>query len=165
MAYDPLSRHQIPYSLLVDVGRAQGIDIRPTAQGGDIRPGDMLFVRGGWRAVYATKTPAEREQLSKAQRFAGLAQEEPMLDWLHDAYFAAVAGDSPTFEAWPPKRGSYFLHEYILALWGMPLGEMLDLERLALTCRVKGRWFFFFSSTPANCPRGVSSHVNGQAIF
>lgn len=46
----------------------------------------------------------------------------------------------------------YRLHEHILALWGMPLGEMLDLENLARTCREKGRWFFFFTSAPANVP-------------
>lgn len=46
----------------------------------------------------------------------------------------------------------YHLHEYILALWGMPLGEMLDLEKLAQTCREKNRWTFFFTSAPANCP-------------
>jgi hypothetical protein len=46
----------------------------------------------------------------------------------------------------------YHLHEYILALWGMPLGEMLDLEKLAAKCRERNRWFFFFSSAPANCP-------------
>ena len=28
-----------------------------------------------------------------------------MIDWLHDCYFAAVAGDSPTFEAWPTNQG------------------------------------------------------------
>ncbi len=44
----------------------------------------------------------------------------------------------------------YHLHEYILALWGMPLGEMLDLEKLAKTCRAKNRWTFFVSSAPAN---------------
>lgn len=116
------------------------------------------------------------------QRYAGLAQEEKIKDWLHDCYFATVAGDAPTFEAWPTHAGEliktrrhierqadcwkeYHLHEYILALWGMPLGEMLDLERLAQSCREKNRWTFFFSSQPANCPAGVSSHVNGQAIL
>lgn len=49
-------------------------------------------------------------------------------------------------------RVAYHLHEYILALWGMPLGEMLDLEKLAQTCREKNRWTFFFTSAPANCP-------------
>jgi len=47
----------------------------------------------------------------------------------------------------------------------MPLGEMLDLERLAAKCKEKKRYTFFFSSSPANVPGGVSSHVNGQAIF
>ena len=35
------------------------------------------------------------------QTFTGLAQEEKMLDWLHDSYIVAVGGDSPSFEAWP----------------------------------------------------------------
>jgi hypothetical protein len=47
-------------------------------------------------------------------------------------------------------KSDYYLHEYILALWGMPLGEMLDLEKLTKTCRAKNRWTFFFSSAPAN---------------
>lgn len=34
----------------------------------------------------------------------------------------------------------------------MPLGEMLDLEKLALKCREQNRWMFFFSSAPANVP-------------
>lgn len=57
----------------------------------------------------------------------------------------------------------YHLHEYILSLWGMPLGEMLDLEKLAKTCREKGRWFFFFSSAPANCPGMYMSRGLGCA--
>lgn len=59
----------------------------------------------------------------------------------------------------------FHLHEFILALWGMPLGEMLDLEKLAAKAKELKRYTFFFSSTPANVHGGVSSHVNGQAIF
>ena len=43
-----------------------------------------------------------------------------------------------------------FMHQNILALWGMPLGEMWDLEKLAETCRRLGRWTFFVTSAPAN---------------
>ena len=32
----------------------------------------------------------------------------------------------------------------------MPLGEMVDLERLAQTCKEKNRWTFFVTSAPAN---------------
>lgn len=62
----------------------------------------------------------------------------------------------------------YHLHEYILALWGMPLGEMLDLEKLAAKCRERNRWFFFFSSAPANCPGMLISfpeNTGGTNIF
>jgi len=57
-------------------------------------------------------------------------------------------------------RTDYHLHEYILALWGMPLGEMLDLEKLAQTCREKNRWTFFFTSAPANCPGKCTQFFN-----
>lgn len=170
--YDPYSQYQISYDELYRCGQAQGIDIRPEAQGGDVKIGDLLFIRGGWNVAYNEHTPEERTRLAlrdhslenPKQFFAGVAQEEKTLDWLHDCYFAAVGGDAPTFEAWPTNQ-SYFLHEYILALWGMPLGEMLDLEDLAAKCRELNRWTFFFTSSPANVPRGVSTHVNGIAFF
>lgn len=86
-----------------------------------------------------------------------------MIDWLHDCYFAGVAGDAPAFERWPTQE-SYHLHEYILSLWGMPLGEMWNLERLAAKCRELGRWTFFLTSAPANVPGMlhpiISSHLS-----
>ncbi|KAK1510453.1 uncharacterized protein CCOS01_15284 [Colletotrichum costaricense] len=154
--FDPYDTCSISYQDLLECGRAQGIDIRPKAQGGDIEIGDILFIRSGWVEAYHSKSPTERAHLGlrghKEIKFGGVAQEESILDWLHDCYFAAVAGDSPTFEAWPTKA-DYHLHEYILSLWGMPLGEMLNLETLARRCRETNQWTFFFTSAPANCPR------------
>ena len=40
-------------------------------------------------------------------RYAGLSQEQKILDWLHDCYFATVAGDAPAFEAWPTHEGEF----------------------------------------------------------
>ena len=51
------------------------------------------------------------------------------------------------------KIKEYFLHEYLLALWGVPIGEMFDLERLSQECRAANRWKFFFTSAPANVYR------------
>jgi hypothetical protein len=42
---------------------------------------------------------------------------------------------------------------------------MFDLEKLAQTCKMKGRWTFFVTSAPNNCEGGVSSHGNALAIF
>jgi kynurenine formamidase len=123
------------------------------SQGGSILPGDILLVRSGWVSAYRSKSASEREALAlrKGQElcYAGLAQEEVLVDWLHDSWFAAVGGDAPSLECWP-SRVKWHLHEYLLALWGVPIGEMLDLERLAERCKANGRWTFFFSSTPAN---------------
>jgi hypothetical protein len=110
-------------------------------------------VRSGYVSAYRQHSAAERAQLAqradKELCYAGLAQEEAMVEWLHDCWFAAVAGDAPSFECWPTKTG-WLLHEHLLACWGVPIGEMLDLERLAERCRARGRWTFFFSSSPAN---------------
>ncbi|KAF2672288.1 hypothetical protein BT63DRAFT_422776 [Microthyrium microscopicum] len=173
-SYDAYAQHAISHADLVACGKWQGLDIRPASQGGDIQIGDMLFVRSGFNAAYASKTEEERTKLAKregeALTYAGVEQSEEMLDWLHDAYFAAVAGDAPSFEVWPPKKDEraerkYYMHEYILALWGMPLGEMLDLEALAVACGKQKRYVFFFVSSPANVKGGVGSHVNGVAIL
>ncbi len=40
-----------------------------------------------------------------------------------------------------------------------------DLEKLAKTCKEKGRWTFFVTSAPNHCEGGVSSHGNALAIF
>lgn len=46
--YDPFDYYPISFEELYHCGKHQGIDIRPAAQGGDIKIGDMLFVRAGW---------------------------------------------------------------------------------------------------------------------
>ncbi|EAA66172.1 hypothetical protein AN1054.2 [Aspergillus nidulans FGSC A4] len=169
--YDPYTSHAISYADLVACGRYQNLDIRPESAGGDLKPGDILLVRSGFVQRYNELTPSQRE--SAAQRtgadiaWAGLKQEEEILDWLHDSYFAAVAGDSPTFECWPVSateggRGSIgFMHQNILALWGMPLGEMWDLERVAEVCKKERRWTFFLTSAPAN----VVGQFVGELVF
>jgi hypothetical protein len=87
-----------------------------------------------------------------------------VVDWMHDCYFSAVGGDQPSFERWPTPE-KYYLHEYILAMWGMPLGEMLDLEKAGEIAARNKKWTFFFSSAPATGPGGISSHVNATGIW
>lgn len=104
--YDPYEHHEISYSDLQACGLSQGIDIRPASKGGDIHIGDMLFIRSGFVSTYYSKTEDERvaaalrpHSVGKegGQRWAGVEQEEEMIDWLHDSYFSTVAGDAPAF--------------------------------------------------------------------
>ncbi|KIW45302.1 uncharacterized protein PV06_03700 [Exophiala oligosperma] len=63
------------------------------------------------------------------------------------------------------KIPGIFLHEYLLSGWGMPIGELFDLEDLSKLCSSHNRWEFFVSSSPFNMPGGVSSPPNCIAIF
>jgi hypothetical protein len=154
-SYDPYTTHKITLSELKACASSQGLDLRPQSQGGDIRIGDILLIRSGFVDKYGELSNEERYAAATRSHenlcFAGVAREPDMRDWLHDCYFAAVAGDSPTFEAWPVPNHDY-LHQSMLALWGCPIGEMWDLERLAMLCRERGRWSFFVTSAPANMP-------------
>lgn len=53
----------------------------------------------------------------------------------------------------------------MLAGWGMPIGELFDLEKLAATCKKLNRYSFFVCSKPNNVPGGVASPPNIVAIF
>jgi kynurenine formamidase len=166
--YDTSTSHAITLSELRACGEAQGINILPQSQGGDIRHGDILFLRTGWTEDYYARSASENEKFAlregNDQHLVGVEQSEEMIDWLHDCWFAAVGGDHPAWERWPTPE-KYLLHEYLLALWGVPIGEMLDLEKASQICRKEGRWSFFFVSSPANCKGGVGSHVNGTGIW
>lgn len=155
--YHPYKSHAISLSELQACAASQGLDIRPESQGGNIRPGDVLLVRSGFVEEYYKLSPDERDAATtrKDLEFAGLSHEKPVRDWLHDCYFAAAVGDSPTFEVWPPPAfgpNHVSLHQSMLSLWGCPIGEMWDLERLAAKCRALGKWTFFMTSAPANMP-------------
>lgn len=120
--YDIYSRHAISWDELFAAGKDQGIDIRPAAQGGDIKIGDLLFVRSGWVVNYYRQSKEVNAEMALRPHnaaeyhegdsvFAGLEQSEKMLDWLHDCYFAAAAGDAPSFEVWPSQQSEYQQNE------------------------------------------------------
>lgn len=119
-----------------------------------IRPGDILFIRVGFTAAYNVLTPRQQEEFSDRQPLGllGLEANRDSLRWLWESRFVAVASDSPSFERGPVK-GEYndadvTIHQWALAGWGLPLGEMFDLEELAETARRLGRRTFFLASMP-----------------
>lgn len=57
------------------------------------------------------------------------------------------------------------LHDVFLAMWGMPIGEMFDLDELSEQCKKINRWSFFFTSAPLNFPGGVASPPNAICIL
>ncbi|GKT40863.1 uncharacterized protein ColSpa_01044 [Colletotrichum spaethianum] len=156
--YDPFARDAIPVSDLKACLEAQGTEVKF----GDIlltRTGipPFLFFRASFMAAHASKSPSDLEiyRTATPQTFSGVAQSEETLRWVWDN-FSAVAGDQPAFECWPHRDPKHWMHEVLLAGWGMPIGELFDLEALAERCRQEKRWSFFVASEPCNVPGGVA---------
>lgn len=169
IAYRALSDHAVPLRVLQEIAERQGVQFRR---------GDILFVRIGLTKEWDDDmTPADRLAYAQSSnpQHAGVEGTEEMLRWIWDQGFAAVAGDAVSFEVYPPKKthpGSngadvqgLFMHEYLIAGWGLPIGELFDLEDLSRKCEELGRWDFFVASSPLNMPGGVSSPPNCLAIF
>ncbi|KAI0823831.1 hypothetical protein BC628DRAFT_1420576 [Trametes gibbosa] len=157
LPYDPMTTHAIPVTDIVACAQKQGITFRR---------GDILLLRVGFIQRFYGGTQEERQALSeRKENFAGIEQSDDMKRFLWNNHFAAVASDQPALERWPPPEGVPHLHETLLGLWGMPIGEFFDLEALSKQCAETGRYTFFFSSWPLNVLGGVASPPNAAAYF
>lgn len=129
--------------------------------------GDIFFLRVGlprtWNALTSAQKQAHRHR--NPQVYAGIEQNEQVVRFFWDNHFAAVASDAVGFEVFPAIERDWDLHHYLLAGYGIPIGEMFDLDGLAGLCKKLGRWSFFVSSSPLNYSQGVSSPPNIMAIF
>ncbi len=135
-------------------------------QGVQFQSGDILLVRTGWVGWYESLNEEQRAALAQpgALTVAGLEQSEASLRFLWDNHFAAIGCDNPPFEAVPPDPDFGMMHETIIGLWGMPIGEMFQLDALAGACAADQRYEFFLTSAPLNKLGGVASPPNALAI-
>ncbi|KAI9650907.1 hypothetical protein NHQ30_000942 [Ciborinia camelliae] len=138
----PLTTTKITLSELKAVAKSQNVAFCP---------GDILFVRTGYLRAFEALSPTHASALASAPKMStiGLEASPPILKWLWENEFSAVAGDQPAFESLPfDPDNQHWLHEWLLAGWGMPIGELFDLE-----------------SVPLKVPGGVASPPNGVAIL
>ena len=135
-------------------------------QGVQFQTGDILIVRTGWVGWYNSLSEAQRVALAAqgALTVGGLEQSEASLRFLWDNHFAAIGCDNPPFEVFPADPEFGMMHETIIGLWGMPIGEMFQLDALAEACAADRRYEFFFTSAPLNKLGGVASPPNALAI-
>jgi kynurenine formamidase len=161
--YSPFETHRISVAQLEAVAADQGVEFLP---------GDILIIRSGWTEYYRSLDTDQQSSLGGRglRTYVGIEQSEEMLRWHWDHAFAAVAGDTNAYEAWPPKpvdgkMETSSCHEVFLSGWGMPIGEVWDLEDLARECRELNKWSFLLTSQPINLPAGVASPANVMAIL
>ena len=130
-----------------------------------LRTGDILLIRIGWTRFYLSASTEIREELARETKVPGIEGTERTARWLWENHLAAVASDSPALEALPKAPDDQnFLHFHLLGLFGMPIGEMWNLEQLAADCAADKRYEFFLTSAPLNIPGGVGSPPNALAI-
>lgn len=133
------------------------------------RQGDILFIRCGFTAAYNALSAQDRHDFPDRQPggLLGLEATCDSLRWLWDNSFAAVAGDAMGFER-GPATGPYndpdvSIHQWALRGWGMPIGEMFDLEALAEACRRRNRWTFFLTSVPLKVSQVLRNNTKHRA--
>ncbi|KAJ3553134.1 hypothetical protein NM688_g3777 [Phlebia brevispora] len=174
LPYDPWATHPIPVRDLEACAKKEGITFRQ---------GDILVLRIGWlEKWYAASWDVRNALANKQETGAGLEQGDEMIRFLWNNHFAAALSDQPTLERWPDPAGSPRLHQQLLGLWGMPIGnqytiypmappahmsagEFFDLEKLSKECAAAGRYTFFFTSWPLNVLGGVASPPNAAAYL
>jgi kynurenine formamidase len=166
-----VARHYDRVGKSIDFTQAKSIpldDVKATLEeeGVELQAGDILLIRIGWTKFYLSASQEIKAELAKETVVPGIEGSERTARWLWDNHLAAVASDSPALEALPKPAGEEmeFLHFHMLAFFGMPIGEMWNLEGLAEDCAADGNYDFFLTSAPLNIPGGVGSPPNALAI-
>ncbi|CAG9939934.1 unnamed protein product [Clonostachys rosea f. rosea IK726] len=155
ISYEAFSAHPITVDDIEAIASEQGVKFAV---------GDVLFVRTGYVASYKTADQTRRERAAQG-KWVGVRQGKATLEWLWKKQFAALASDCPGFEMIPHAEGEGMLHPVVLSGWGTPLGELFDLEGLAILAEKLNRWSFFFTSSPLNYTGAVASPPNATAIM
>lgn len=86
-----------------------------------------------------------------------------MAELLWDWHVAAVCADNPAVEVRPGDRRDGSLHRRAIAMLGLALGELFNLEALAADSADDHRYTSFFTGVPLNLPGGVGSPANAIA--
>jgi hypothetical protein len=156
--YDPLDAHAFSVEDLDEACAAEGVTIAT---------GDILLLHFGWTQRFVEASAGDRATMIAWGSITapGLEQSHAMVEHLWDLHLAAVATDTLGVEVMD-QRGDYefFLHEHLLPLFGMPIGEMWSLDALAADCAADGVYEFLVVSVPFNLRGGVGSPPQAVAI-
>ena len=160
--------------VLLDIARQRGVkwmqmgevitpeelDAAASAHGVEIRSGDILLIRTGWRRKFLE----ERNGAEWMQGEPGIGVA--CCEWLHRKQVAAVCADNMAVEVLPGEIETEVLpvHMVLLRDMGMTLGEILDFEDLAEDCAADGVYEFFFCGPPIKFSRALGSPINPLAI-
>ncbi|KAH7385162.1 hypothetical protein DE146DRAFT_748087 [Phaeosphaeria sp. MPI-PUGE-AT-0046c] len=118
------------------------------------RPAGMIFIRVAFIKEYDALTLEQREDFPTHQPrvLLDLEATKERLKWLWESRFVAIVLDAVGVER-GPATGPYNvpdvnIHQWCLAGWGMPIGELFNLKQLAHRCQEEQSWTVFLQSMP-----------------
>ena len=120
IAPDPFSGYAITPGDLESLAWEQGVRLQR---------GDIVLVRTGWAAAQLAGTAGSQD--AGYGHWTGLEASEAMAEFLWGRGIAAVGSDNPAVENSPGDPAIGSLHRRLIPALGMPLFELLELERLA----------------------------------
>lgn len=141
---------------------SEHLDACCTTFGLEVRAGDVVLVRtgalaqvrdsGGW-GNYAGSGPQPGLSVTTAA-------------WFAERDVAAAATDTWGFEVLPYETSDTVapLHQILLSRCGITIGEMFDLEELAVDCVNDGRCEFLFIAQPLPITGAVNAPINPLTI-
>jgi len=75
----------------------------------ELKVGDVLLIRSGYVKWHDNATHEERLEGAKKPQFGGVESTPEAVEWIWNHHFSAVGGDSPAWEAMPPKGGFHLV--------------------------------------------------------
>ena len=143
---------------------AADLDACIAAQGvtASIGRGDIVVVRTG------QLTRARREGWGEYAGGPAPGLSLTTAGWLHRTEIAAIATDTWGFEVRPNEfdvPAFQPLHQVVIPNLGLTVGELWDLDELALACLERGRYDFLLSAAPLPITGAVGSPINPVAIL
>lgn len=161
--YNPFDAHRISIKDIETVAKEEGVEFKQ---------GDIIIIRSGFTEALGPMNAEQQAEAMSSHRTCGVDGTVDSARWFWNKHFSAVAGDAIAFEAIPPiidgkegVVGNLVLHQYFLALFGLPIGELWDLKALSEKCAASKRWTFLLTSIPLNVPGAIGSPPNAIAIF
>jgi kynurenine formamidase len=160
-----VGRHVRPEAAELDDGHAitaAELDATAAAQGVTIERGDIVLVRTGQYA---------RTRRDGWGEYAGGPAPGLSLTtagWLHSTEIAAIVTDTWGFEVRPNEfdvPAFQPLHQVVIPNIGLTIGEMWNLDELAVACAERGSWDFLLSAAPLPITGAVGSPINPVAIL
>jgi kynurenine formamidase len=145
-------------------------DLDQTLDWQDVRmeAGDVLLLHTGWMQGYLEGDLDYQTRVTQRGTMVapGLAPDEDLVAWLWNHRVAAVAADNIGVEVCPSPdpRHPFPLHERLLPLLGMPMGEYWALHELARACASDRRYDALLVSVPLNIRGAIGSPPQAVAI-